>query len=65
MMVQSEHKSRGALIVLEGLDRAGKSTQCEQLCAALDKEGRNTKRIRFPGMCVPLFCSWDRLVESA
>ncbi|MCJ1310716.1 Thymidylate kinase [Agyrium rufum] len=39
---------RGALIVIEGLDRAGKSTQCERLCARLEKEGKQVKRMRFP-----------------
>lgn len=39
---------RGALIVVEGLDRAGKSTQCERLCQRLKREGRPVKRLRFP-----------------
>jgi len=39
---------RGALIVLEGLDRSGKSTQCERLVANLQKEGRMVKHMRFP-----------------
>ena len=40
---------RGALIVFEGLDRAGKSTQAERLCVNLEKEGRRVKHMRFPG----------------
>ena len=40
---------RGKLIVVEGLDRAGKSTQVERLCANLCKEGRRVERMRFPG----------------
>ena len=40
---------RGALIVFEGLDRAGKSTQCELLCNYLEKNGHRVKRMRFPG----------------
>lgn len=39
---------RGALVVIEGLDRAGKSTQCELLCDNLKKEGHKVKRMRFP-----------------
>ena len=43
-------EERGALIVIEGLDRAGKSSQCEQLCAKLEREGHRVMRMRFPGM---------------
>ena len=41
--------SRGALIVVEGLDRAGKSTQCDSLCDHLRDAGHMVKRMRFPG----------------
>ena len=40
---------RGKLIVFEGLDRAGKSTQCQLLVEALQKEGRDARVMRFPG----------------
>ena len=40
---------RGALIVFEGLDRAGKSTQCELLCNNLAQEGHKIRQMRFPG----------------
>ncbi|KAL4886273.1 thymidylate kinase-domain-containing protein [Aspergillus karnatakaensis] len=39
---------RGALIVVEGLDRAGKSSQCEFLRKFLQEAGRPVKYIRFP-----------------
>ncbi|KAL4964425.1 bifunctional thymidylate/uridylate kinase [Aspergillus stella-maris] len=39
---------RGALIVVEGLDRAGKSSQCEFLRSFLEKIGHTVKHIRFP-----------------
>ncbi|RAL09148.1 bifunctional thymidylate/uridylate kinase, partial [Aspergillus homomorphus CBS 101889] len=39
---------RGALIVVEGLDRAGKSSQCEFLHKKLQDSGRSVKYIRFP-----------------
>ncbi|XP_015226598.1 PREDICTED: thymidylate kinase [Cyprinodon variegatus] len=39
---------RGALIVLEGLDRAGKTTQCQRLVQALQQSGRPAEMIRFP-----------------
>lgn len=48
---------RGALIVVEGLDRAGKSSQCEWLRGSLEKAGHSVKYIRFPGMLI-LFCNF-------
>jgi dTMP kinase len=52
MANQSEHAPtrRGALIVVEGLDRAGKSSQCEMLQEYLLSQGKTVKYIRFPGM---------------
>lgn len=41
--------------MLEGLDRAGKSTQCELLCNNLEKEGHRVKRMRFPGRIKQFF----------
>jgi len=41
---------RGKLIVFEGLDRAGKSTQCERLVQRLSTSGQKVKHLRFPGM---------------
>ena len=41
--------TRGALIVLEGCDRAGKTTQAKKLVEALNRLGRTTKLIKFPG----------------
>lgn len=45
--------TRGALIVIEGIDRAGKSTQCERLCQHLEQQGYSVRRLRFPGMNPP------------
>lgn len=42
--------ARGAFIVIEGLDRAGKTTQVKKLCDALYEGGHNVKTLRFPGM---------------
>ncbi|XP_039984911.1 thymidylate kinase [Xiphias gladius] len=39
---------RGALIVLEGVDRAGKTTQCKKLVQALQQSGRPAEMMRFP-----------------
>lgn len=41
--------TRGSLIVFEGLDRAGKSTQCQMLADALQRDGLKVKHMRFPG----------------
>jgi len=41
--------SRGILIVLEGCDRAGKTTQANKLVDRLNELGRTTKLIKFPG----------------
>jgi hypothetical protein len=40
---------RGKLIVLEGLDRAGKSTQCQLLVSSLQEAGLKVRHMRFPG----------------
>lgn len=40
---------RGALIVLEGVDKAGKTTQCNRLVQALQQSGRPAEMMRFPG----------------
>lgn len=40
--------SRGSLIVLEGVDRSGKSTQCKKLVDYLNSTGRPASLMRFP-----------------
>lgn len=40
---------RGAFIVIEGLDRSGKTTQVQKLADALSKDGHKVKALRFPG----------------
>lgn len=40
---------RGALIVLEGADRAGKSTQAKRLVEVLKERGYQAEGMRFPG----------------
>ena len=46
---------RGAFIVLEGLDRSGKTTQVKLLEQRFVEGGRPVKMMRFPGMCDSLF----------
>ncbi|KAL2010577.1 hypothetical protein VTN00DRAFT_6384 [Thermoascus crustaceus] len=48
MSSNSPETRRGALIVVEGLDRAGKSSQCELLLRDLRDLGHQVKYIRFP-----------------
>ncbi|KAH9517754.1 hypothetical protein DERF_008389 [Dermatophagoides farinae] len=39
---------RGMIIVLEGLDRVGKTTQAQKLVQSLRNQGKDTELIRFP-----------------
>jgi len=39
---------RGALVVLEGCDRSGKTTQVQKLVQRLNDDGLKTKMLRFP-----------------
>jgi thymidylate kinase len=46
------HSRRGALIVFEGCDRAGKSTQCKKLVQALRQKNIEAEYMSFPGNVV-------------
>lgn len=46
---------RGLLIVVEGCDRSGKSTQCDILVNSLQKKGIDTELVKFPGKYTPFF----------
>lgn len=48
LRTESNANPRGALIVLEGLDRSGKSTQCAKLLSFLEGLGHPTELWRFP-----------------
>ena len=45
---------RGWLIVFEGLDRSGKSTQCERLVGRLRYDGQKVEHLRFPDRTTPI-----------
>lgn len=45
-----QQQQRGLLIVVEGCDRAGKSTQCDNLVVQLQQNGMDTELVKFPGM---------------
>lgn len=55
---------RGALIVVEGLDRAGKSSQCERLRDSLQASGHAVKYIRFPGIYFSQLCSETNFLSN-
>eukprot|EP01025_Chloroclados_australasicus_P069752 TRINITY_DN988_c0_g1_i2.p1 TRINITY_DN988_c0_g1~~TRINITY_DN988_c0_g1_i2.p1 ORF type:complete len:340 (+),score=37.74 TRINITY_DN988_c0_g1_i2:78-1097(+) len=44
----SKSNSRGALIVFEGVDRSGKTTQASKLVERLQKQGRDAELWKFP-----------------
>lgn len=47
--ISSEMARRGALILFEGVDRCGKTTQAKKLAEALNDAGQATLFMRFPG----------------
>jgi dTMP kinase len=55
---------RGKLIVIEGLDRAGKSTQVERLATHLAQQGQKAERIRFPDRTTPIGKSIDAYLKG-
>ncbi|POS87805.1 hypothetical protein EPUL_000270 [Erysiphe pulchra] len=46
--------NRGGFILIEGLDRAGKTTQVKRLCDKLYSLGHNIKTLRFPDRTSPI-----------
>lgn len=46
--ISAPRERRGRLIVLEGIDGSGKSTQYARLCARLEAEGRDFRKVKFP-----------------
>lgn len=51
---------RGAFIVLEGVDRCGKSTQVVKLVERLQAQGFAAEAIRFPGAYVRVCSGWHQ-----
>lgn len=52
--------SRGCLIVLEGLDGVGKTTQCKMLLESLNQRGLKSQMFRFPDRSTPTGQQIDR-----
>lgn len=46
--IEITNQSRGALIIIEGCDKVGKTTQCERLIKSLTEAGHKIKLMRFP-----------------
>ncbi|CAK7216934.1 Thymidylate kinase [Sporothrix curviconia] len=55
---------RGALIVLEGLDRSGKTTQVQILEKKLQEQGRKVEVLRFPDRTTPIGKMIDAYLKS-
>ena len=53
-------KRRGKFIVFEGLDKAGKSTQCARLVSKLKSRGHTVESLRFPDRTTPI----GRLIDG-
>ncbi|KAM0723608.1 hypothetical protein Q7P37_000596 [Cladosporium fusiforme] len=52
--VSPTFSKRGKLIVFEGLDRSGKSTQCALLVERLRERGDRVEHVRFPNRSTPI-----------
>lgn len=46
--------TRGLLIILEGCDRTGKSTQAKLLCEQYVAQGKRAELIKFPDRTTPI-----------
>ncbi|KAI9834571.1 MAG: hypothetical protein M1819_002947 [Sarea resinae] len=64
MVSSSERGPRGMLIVLEGLDKAGKTTQCARLAQNLTAHGSNVKTTRFPNRATTIGQMINRYLEG-
>ncbi|KAJ3412058.1 hypothetical protein HDV05_001338 [Chytridiales sp. JEL 0842] len=49
----SSNPPRGALIVIEGVDRSGKTTQCQKLIESLHSHSHPCKLVKFPNRTTP------------
>ncbi|CAE6449222.1 unnamed protein product [Rhizoctonia solani] len=55
---------RGAFIVIEGLDRSGKSTQCARMVSRIEGEGKPVKAIKFPDRTTEIGKLIDAYLQS-
>jgi dTMP kinase len=61
---QDDSGNRGAFIVLEGLDRSGKTTQVKLLEQRFVEEGKKVKVMRFPDRTTPIGQMIDNYLKS-
>lgn len=52
------------LIVVEGLDRSGKSSQCQILHDKLSDQGEQVRYVKFPGMIRRTWGKWVTMLRS-
>ncbi|XP_042234814.1 thymidylate kinase-like isoform X2 [Homarus americanus] len=57
------NSNRGALIVMEGCDRTGKTTQAKMLVKSLNKLGKPTIFMRFPDRNTPIGVIIDKYLS--
>lgn len=55
---------RGALVVVEGCDRSGKTTQCKKIVSTLQSENVQAEYMNFPGNPIAFICSLKNRVPS-
>ncbi|KIX09661.1 thymidylate kinase [Rhinocladiella mackenziei CBS 650.93] len=53
MTVPPDCQHRGLLIVVEGLDRSGKSSQCQRLVEYFQSNGKKVRYVKFPDRTTP------------
>ncbi|KAI9760542.1 MAG: Slx4p interacting protein [Chaenotheca gracillima] len=56
--------SRGMLVVVEGLDKAGKSSQCARLVQNLAQDGKAVRHMRFPDRTTPIGKMIDQYLKG-
>ncbi|CAE6426193.1 unnamed protein product [Rhizoctonia solani] len=56
--------ARGAFVVIEGLDRSGKSTQCACMVSRIEREGKPVKAIKFPDRTTEIGKLIDAYLQS-
>ncbi|KAM6504128.1 thymidylate kinase [Amanita muscaria] len=60
----STTSKRGAFVVIEGLDRSGKSTQASAVLSRLQENGIRTKLLKFPDRTAPIGKMIDAYLKS-
>ncbi|KAF7458935.1 thymidylate kinase [Cryptosporidium felis] len=64
-MESSHTRKKGIFIVLEGMDRSGKTTQCQKVMEYLTNKGRKCVKIRFPDRTTELGKLLDKYLRKS